>query len=123
MSIRRTRTPQQSDAIPANLYFVRDYCGHGPRVILLVGTAWRPAMRAHYGIGTSAFFSRTAHPQEPSFYPNRHPWGWVFTPANSLKYESHWLAPDELDQLRRTLDEQLAGPAVHNPEIAEALAA
>lgn len=102
-------TAGASGAAPkAEFFFSPNYGGRGPRVILLVGTGWRPAMRDHYGIRGDAFHARPAHPQEPRFYPNRHPWGWAFQPSNVLKYEAHWLSESELGALKAKMDACIA---------------
>jgi hypothetical protein len=109
--------PRPGRERPAAYYFCPDYCGQGPRVVLLVGTAWREPMRRHYGVNRAPFSSRSASPSEPSTYPNKHPWGWVFAPANAHKYEAHFRPPEALEEfelaLRREID--MATPEALHP--------
>lgn len=92
-------------------YFSPAYRQEEPRVILLIGSAWRPKLRAHYGIDCPAFFRREAYAGEPDHYPNRHPWGWVFRPEKVLEYERHSgrLSAEDFAELESALRAKLAG--------------
>lgn len=109
---------------PALYYFSPCYRQAEARVILLVGTSWRPNLRAHYGIDVEPFFSRAAYDGEPDHYPNRHPWGWVFRPEKVLPYEiaSGRMTEADLQRLKKALEEQLAAlPFAGADAISEAL--
>ncbi|MEJ8837685.1 hypothetical protein [Ramlibacter sp. AN1133] len=95
---------------PAHYYFCPTYARGEPRFLLLVGASWTPRLRQHHGINDTPFFSREAYPGEPEHYANRHPWGWVFTAPGVLSYErdSKRLSSQQLQQLARLLEEQLA---------------
>lgn len=118
-----TLAPVQPLRRPAHYYFSPCYREGQPRVLLMVGTAWRPQLRAHYGIRCEPFFSREAYSGEPDHYPNRHPWGWVFAPEAVLSYErdSRQLSTASLQHLASLLQQQIAA-VPFAPESAQAIA-
>ena len=95
---------------PAAYYFSPSYRNMEPRVVLMVGSSWRPNMRAHYGLDGAPIFERAAYPGEPDHFPSsRHPWGWVFKPHNVLAYESaSGMPPEQLAILGDAIKRELA---------------
>lgn len=104
------------DSRPAAYYYTPSYKG-APRVVLLVGTAWKPNMRAHYGLDGEALFTRVAYPGEPShFEGSRHPFGWVFPPEGALRYEkASGMGCEQVSHLARLLRERLAATPFETP--------
>jgi hypothetical protein len=95
---------------PAAYYFAPAFRDLQPRVVLMVGTSWRPNMRAHYGLDRPPIFERAAYRGEPDHFPSsRHPWGWVFKPQNVVEYErASGMPPVEIARLSAAIERELA---------------
>jgi hypothetical protein len=106
---------QAADGRAAEFYFCPNFKQKGPRVLLLVGPAWKEAMRKHYGAPGKPFFVRPAMPHEPNTYPNGHPWGWACKPEEILLDEARWTPPQTVELMQRLLDEEIAATQQRTP--------
>jgi hypothetical protein len=94
-----TQASGEASARMTEFYFCADYQGKGPRVLVLTGPVWRPAMRKHYGASGEPFYARPALAHEHSTFPNGHPWGWVYKPGEVALDEIRWSSQQEVDRL------------------------
>ena len=64
-------------------------------------------MRRHYGAVGEPFYSRQALSIEPDTDERKHPWGWVYKPAELLLEEARWSKPETIAELKLRLDTAL----------------
>lgn len=75
----------------------------GPRVLVLIGSGWKSAMRNHYGITRKPFYSRDSLSIDPSTYPNGHPFGYSYTPELLIKEEMRLSDSQTVERIRHLM--------------------